>query len=87
MLPQYQIPSYEAWLKGTYAFGKPRSQELKALDDALQDYNKSIFGREAKLRVLSDAFSSWKRKEGPEWKDSARNKTGLLTQIDDFFNA
>jgi hypothetical protein len=86
MAPRNDIPSYEAWLKGTYAFGKPRSAELTVLDEAVRDYNKNIFGREGKLRALGDALNAWKLKEGPQWMNSARNKTGLLTQLDNFFN-
>jgi hypothetical protein len=86
MASQCQIPSYETWLKGTYALGKPRSEELKVLDEAVRDYNKNIFGREGKLRALGNALTAWKQKEGPQWMNSARNRTGLLTQLDEFFS-
>ncbi len=60
----------KVWKSQTTAIG-PRSDELKALDDALKS-----FERLGNLAAVQDAFDTWKSKYGPgkRWQDSSRNK-------------
>jgi hypothetical protein len=59
---------------------KTRSPQLKAVDDALQQYER---GRnDNNLFKIKNAFEDWKRSKGAGWKSSERNRGGAITRLD-----
>lgn len=75
------IPSLQTWLTETkLGVLKPRSSQLKAVDDALQQYERAR--NENNLFKIKNAFEDWKRSKGPTWKTSDRNKGGAITRMD-----
>ena len=75
------IPSLQNWLNETkLGVTKPRSSQLKAVDDAIQQYER---GRnENNLFKIKNALEDWKRSKGPNWKTSERNRGGAVTRLD-----
>ena len=73
--------TYDQWMKDTARFGLSRSPELKALDEAFRSYEK--LGTSVAKQQLEDAFSAWKRKQGPgeAWVNSARNNSNAFTKL------
>lgn len=69
------IPTYDAWMKSTNVLGLPRSGFLKALDDAIKS------GDQGKVKTAFDRWRFEQSKEGKDWKKSARNKTGAMTEL------
>lgn len=67
------IINYDTWMKDTARVGRPRSPELKVLDQAFLNYEK--LGTADAKRALQDAMDAWKRKQGPgdTWRKSSRN--------------
>lgn len=65
---------YKEWMQRTAVVARPRSPELKALDQALERHEK--FGGGDALWRLEQALTKWKAKQGPgdAWKKSIRNK-------------
>ena len=81
------IPPYQKWMKETSVWNKPRSKEMKELDAAIQDYDRStLAARDAKLYNIRQYLNAWKAKEGPHWMQSVRNQTGIITALDKFLN-
>ena len=75
------IPSHQQWMSDTnLGFGKPRSAPLKALDNAIQQYERAK-SQEALFQV-KNAFEDWKRSKGANWKASDRNRRGAVTRLD-----
>lgn len=75
------IPSHQSWLTETkLGVVKPRSSQLKAVDDALQQYER--VRNENNLFKIKNAFEDWKRAKGPGWKNSDRNRGGAITRMD-----
>lgn len=75
------IPSLQNWLTETKLGAmKPRSPQLKAVDDALQQYERAR--NENNLFKIKNAFEDWKRSKGPNWKTSERNRGGAVTRLD-----
>lgn len=63
------------WLKYTNAgFTKPRSTQLKAVDEALKQYH--LTKSPAAFSNLQGALLKWIQKEGANWKNSIRNRNG-----------
>jgi hypothetical protein len=60
---------------------RPRSSPLKAVDDAIQQYER--LKNENNLFKIKNAFEDWKRSKGPGWKGSDRNKGGAITRLDE----
>jgi hypothetical protein len=75
------ILSLQTWLTETKLGAmKPRSSQLKAVDDALQQYERAR--NEHNLFKIKNAFEDWKRSKGPNWKTSDRNRGGAITRMD-----
>lgn len=75
------IPSYQNWLAETQlGVMKPRSAQLKAVDDAIQQYERTR--NDNALFRVKNAFEDWKRFKGAGWKNSERNKGGAITRLD-----
>ncbi len=72
-MPFDLIPS-KIWLERTALFGQRRSDQMKALDQALQSFEQR--GDNASRAAVQRAFDTWKASKGPgaEWKKSDRNK-------------
>jgi hypothetical protein len=74
------IPTYKEWMDGTtLGITKPRSAQLKALDQALLEYDK--LKNDKTLWRLKNAFEDWKRYKGLPWEGSERNKTRIITNL------
>ena len=69
------IPAYDAWMKSTNVLGLTRSTFLKALDEAIKS------GDEGKVKTAFDRWRFEQSKEGKDWKNSSRNKTGAMTAL------
>lgn len=69
-------------MRRTNVPGRPRSKELKALDEELKDYHKGGGGSAAMWRV-QEALEAWKRAQGPgnAWVKSIRNRKGAVAQL------
>lgn len=67
------IPTSKDWLAATSLTMKPRSTQLKAVDAAIAEYEKTK--NEKILFKIKNALDDWKRSKGPgpEWETSARN--------------
>lgn len=90
MRPQKLIP-YDEWMKGTARRFKPRSELLKSLDTALQNYTMACGGWAAKSAAASRqhrdvevAFNAWKASKGvgDAWKHAPRDGNKLFTLLD-----
>lgn len=74
------IPGYAQWIKDTSAnILTPRSSKLKAVDDAIQQYEKTK--AEKDLWRVKNAFEDWKRDHGSNWETSVRNRTQAATKL------
>lgn len=77
---------YDAWIKHTESLGARRSDELRALDNALRAYQTDT--SQAALTRVKNALNAWKKSQGvgDAWKKSRRNKDGyvelLTTQVE-----
>lgn len=73
--------TYDQWMKDTARFAVSRSAELKAIDEAFRTYEK--LGTATAKQQLEQAFSAWKRKEGPgdAWMKSARNQSKAVSKL------
>jgi peptidoglycan hydrolase-like protein with peptidoglycan-binding domain len=69
------IPAYEDWIKNTSSLGSPRSNFLKALDDAIKTRD------EARIKTAFDRWRFEQSRQGKDWKQSVRNKTGAVTAL------
>jgi hypothetical protein len=68
------VPGYTQWIKDTSAnVLTPRSSKLKAVDEAIQQYEKTK--TEKDLWRVKNAFEDWKRDHGSNWETSVRNRT------------
>ncbi len=85
------IPTYKDWLEKTAVTGKPRSQALKEIDNAIKNYEtwkKSLISgtpakeaEEKKLVPIKVALRNWQSIKG-DWVHSDRNKTHIVAQLD-----
>jgi len=73
--------TYDQWMRGT-ALGamSRRSAAMRKVDKALKAYdkNRSPDG----LRELKASFEAWKRTKPGGWRQSDRNKKGMVSQLD-----
>jgi hypothetical protein len=77
-----KIPSHRQWIQDTSAnILTPRSPKLKAVDDAIQQYERTK--SEKDLWRIKNSLEDWKRYKGLAWKDSVRNKSGAIKRLDD----
>lgn len=81
--------TYDRWMKDTAAFGRPRSAELKKLDDALKAYDSAAKNSGGSVliqkRAVQQALDAWKaaqKKKGQDWRSSVRNKTKAVELLD-----
>jgi len=76
------IPKHQVWMQNTtLGVLRPRSTPLKAVDDAILQYERGPT-QQALFRI-KNAFEDWKRSKGIAWKQSDRNRTQAITQLDD----
>ncbi len=76
------IPTHKDWMSRTaLGFSKPRSSELKLVDDALLNFARERNG--TALQALDETWRGWKRTKVPSWQASERNKGGILVQLDE----
>lgn len=75
------LMSYEEWERRTKVVGRPRSKELKAIDEELKRYHQ--FGGGDALWRLQQALEAWKRSQGPgnAWVRSIRNRKGAISEL------
>lgn len=92
-----QLMEYDLWIKRTEAgLNKPRSRELKKIDEKLKAHH--LTGGDALLKKrlpmlsrneVGKALQEWKDSKGATWKNSVRNINGavedLTKQINDNF--
>ncbi len=74
------IPTYEQWQRETnLGITKPRSGVLRALDAAIEKYNK--VKSQDNLWAIKNAFEDWKRSKGNQWEQSDRNRNGAMKRL------
>ena len=79
------IPGYAQWIQDTSAnILTPRSSKLKAVDEAIQQYEKTK--NEKDLWRIKNAFEDWKRDQGSGWETSVRNRTKAVTKLNAALN-
>lgn len=95
MLKAYQAASGQAgititideWLRQTDLGAlSRRTEEMRAIDDALRAYHLAPGSREAAFVRLKGAFDNWIRfqqRQGKIWTQSDRNKNGAITRLHD----
>ena len=65
------IPTHKQWMQDTAAgFTSPRSPRLKALDDAIMQYDKTKNPKD--VWKIKNAFEDWKRYKGLTWDKGVR---------------
>jgi hypothetical protein len=75
------LPTHQTWLSDTKLSAlKPRSSQLKAVDEALLRYERSR--QQTDLFKLKHAFEDWKRFKAAGWEGSERNKGGAISRLD-----
>jgi hypothetical protein len=75
------IPTLQTWLTETkLGTMKPRSSQLKAVDDAIAQYEKQR--NETNLFKIKNTFEDWKRLKGAGWKTSDRNRGGAMARLE-----
>jgi len=81
--------TYEQWMKDTAAFGRARSTELKALDQALKTYEDAQKNSSGSIlherRAVQQALTAWKAAQtakGQQWQSSVRNKLKTVEKLD-----
>lgn len=75
------IPTQAQWLEKTGRnIFRPRSAELKLVDQAIGQYERSP--SPAAMGKIKLAFEAWKRAKGPGWADNERNRHQALTELD-----
>ena len=84
-----QLMEYDLWITRTQAgFNKPRSTELKNIDEKLRLHHTTGSGPilNARLPLLSrtevgKALAAWKENKGVTWKNSIRNVNGAVEDL------
>lgn len=66
------IPNHTTWMAQTELRMKPRSSELKKLDEAIKAHD--LAKTPDKVKAVRQALAVWKRAKGDGWKMSERNK-------------
>jgi hypothetical protein len=77
-----QIPSHAQWMQETHSLTSPRSDFLKAVDQALLRYGQSSTAdnRQA-IKTALDRWRFEQSKQGKDWRQSTRNKKGAVTNL------
>lgn len=78
------IPSLASWKTRTSRTLKPRSALLKAIDAALEQYERSR--TEANKTQIRTALNAWIQAKGANWQSNARNGDGVVKQLFDALN-
>jgi hypothetical protein len=74
------IPTHQQWMLETAGgFTKPRSARLKAIDQAILQYNLSKNPKD--IWRIKNAFEDWKREKGAQWDKSLRNRSGAISRL------
>lgn len=74
------IPTYAQWIQETsLSVLKPRSSQLKAVDEAIQQYEKTRSDKD--LWRIKNSFEDWKRYKGMTWERSERNGRRAITML------
>jgi hypothetical protein len=74
------IPTHKQWMQDTAAgFTSPRSAKLKAVDDAILQYEKTKNQKD--IWRIKNAFEDWKRYKGLTWDKGVRNGKGAATRL------
>ncbi|HEV7915075.1 MAG TPA: hypothetical protein VGP22_15015, partial [Albitalea sp.] len=74
------IPKHQAWMQATtLGVLRPRSTQLKAVDQALLQYETAP--TQQNLFRVRNAFEDWKRFKGAAWQQSDRNRGGAMLQL------
>ena len=81
--------NHDRWMKDTAAFGRPRSKELKAIDDALKAFQVASASAGGSIliqrRALQQSLDAWKaaqKARGQDWRSSVRNKLKAVELLD-----
>ena len=76
-----ELMEYSLWLQRTKSgINKPRSSELKNIDNKLKHYH--LHGKTQNLRLeVSTAIAVWQEKKGHTWKNSIRNTNGAVVDL------
>jgi hypothetical protein len=74
------IMSYKEWIKDTKgSIGKPRSAALKAVDVALEKFDK--VKTSPNKDAVTKALVAWQMTKGNNWKTSVRNKSNAVENL------
>lgn len=80
--------NYTEWMERTSrgrAFLKPRSPELKRVDEEFKKLR--ILKGPGEMTALRLALEAWKKSQGPQWRSSIRNHDGAVEELDKLGNA
>lgn len=76
--------TYAIWMKDTAVFGRARSKELRAVDDALKTYENAEKNRTGSIlkerNAIDEALTAWKQAKG-DWRNNARNKLKAVERL------
>jgi hypothetical protein len=76
--------TYAIWMRDTAVFGRVRSKELQAVDNALKAYENaeknSTGSILAEKKTLQDALGTWETAKG-DWRSNARNKLKAVEKL------
>jgi len=76
------IPTSKDWIDRTKVTARRRSEELKAIDEAIEAYEKSPSA--ASKKKIKSAFARWrfsKTAGGDDWRKSIRNRKRAITDL------
>jgi hypothetical protein len=81
--------TYDKWMKDTYTYTRPRSAELKAVDEALKKYELALENSTGSVlterRAVVSALEAWKaaqKAKGQDWRKSVRNEKKAVEILD-----
>ena len=75
------FPTHEQWMKATHSLTSPRSEHLKALDEAIK-------GGESNKAQIKEKLDRWifdQARQGKKWFKSVRNKDRAVTKLHRLF--
>ena len=81
--------TFAQWMKDTAAFGRSRSKELQAVDQAFKAYELALENSKGSVlterRALKSALEAWKaaqKAKGQDWRTSVRNSKKAVELLD-----